>query len=40
MNLFTQIGQVLSRWLDPLAAWIVAAYAKAVAAPGVRVVEE
>jgi general secretion pathway protein L len=40
MNLFNQIGHVLSRWLDTVAAWIVAAYAKAVAAPGVRVVEE
>jgi general secretion pathway protein L len=30
---------MLSRWLDTVAAWIVAAYAKAVAAPGVRVVE-
>ena len=40
MNLFNQIGHVLSRWLDAVAAWIVAAYAKAVAAPGVRVVEE
>ena len=40
MNLFNQIGQTLSRWLDTVAAWIVAAYAKAVAAPGVRVVEE
>jgi general secretion pathway protein L len=40
MNLFNQIGHMLSRWLDTVAAWIVAAYAKAVAAPGVRVVEE
>src|ERR1043166_9336440 len=40
MNGFNQIGHVLSRWLDTVAAWIVAAYAKAVAAPGVRVVEE
>ena len=40
MNLFNQIGHVLSRWLDVVAAWIVAAYAKAVAARGVQVVEE
>jgi general secretion pathway protein L len=40
MNLFNQIGHILSRWLDTVAAWIVAAYAKAVAAPGVRVVED
>jgi general secretion pathway protein L len=40
MNFLKQIGHVLSRWLDTVAAWIVAAYAKAVAAPGVRVVEE
>jgi general secretion pathway protein L len=40
MNLFHQIGHVVSRWLDAVAAWIVAAYAKAVAAPGVRVVED
>jgi general secretion pathway protein L len=40
MNPFNQIGHVLSRWLDAVAAWIVAAYAKVVAAPGVRVVEE
>jgi general secretion pathway protein L len=40
MNLFHQIAHVLSRWLDAVAGWIVAAYAKAVAAAGVRVVEE
>jgi general secretion pathway protein L len=40
MNLLKQIRHVLSRWLDTIAAWIVATYAKVVAAPGVRVVEE
>jgi general secretion pathway protein L len=40
MNLFKQISHVLSRWLDTVAAWIVATYAKVVAARGVRVVEE
>jgi len=40
MNLLRQIGHVLSRWLDCVAAWIVATYAKIVAAPGVRVIEE
>src|ERR1700730_11083703 len=40
MNLFNQIGHVLSRWLDVVAAWIVAAYAQAVAGRGVQVVEE
>jgi len=40
MSFLHQIGRVLSRWLDTVAAWIVAAYAKVVAAPGVRVVEE
>lgn len=40
MSLLSQIRQMLSRWLDTVAAWIVAAYAKVVAAPGVRVVEE
>jgi hypothetical protein len=32
--------QALSRWLDVVAAWIVATYAKIVAAPAVRLVEE
>jgi general secretion pathway protein L len=40
MNLLNQIRQILSRWLDAVAAFIVATYAKVVAAPGVRVVEE
>lgn len=40
MNLLNQIRQMLSRWLDTVAAFIVATYAKLVAAPGVRVVEE
>jgi general secretion pathway protein L len=40
MNLLKQIRHVLSRWLDTVAAWIVATYAKVVAARGVRVVEE
>jgi general secretion pathway protein L len=40
MNLLKQISHVLSRWLDTVAAWIVATYAKVVAARGVRVVEE
>src|SRR5262249_37401574 len=40
MNFLNQIRQMLSRWLDTVAAWIVATYAKVVAAPGVRVVEE
>src|SRR5215470_2483384 len=40
MNFLNQIRQTLSRWLDTVAAWIVATYAKVVAAPGVRVVEE
>jgi general secretion pathway protein L len=40
MSFLAQIRHVLSRWLDTVAAWIVAAYAKAVAAPGVRVVQE
>jgi hypothetical protein len=40
MSLLNQIRQMLSGWLDTVAAWIVAAYAKVVAAPGVRVVEE
>jgi general secretion pathway protein L len=40
MSLLNQIGHLLSRWLDTVAAWIVATYAKVVAAPGVRVVEE
>ena len=40
MSLFNQIRQMLSRWLDTVAAWIVAIYAKVVAAPGVRVMEE
>jgi general secretion pathway protein L len=40
MSLLNQIRHMLSHWLDTIAAWIVAAYAKVVAAPGVRVVEE
>jgi general secretion pathway protein L len=40
MSLLNQTRQILSRWLDAVAAWIVAAYAKVVAAPGVRLVEE
>ena len=40
MNLLKQISHVMSRWLDTVAAWIVATYARLVAAPGVRVVEE
>jgi general secretion pathway protein L len=40
MSLLNQIRQVLSRWLDTVAAFIVATYAKVVAAPGVRVMEE
>jgi general secretion pathway protein L len=40
MSLLNQIGHLLSRWLDTVAAWIVATYAKVVAAPGVRVVED
>jgi general secretion pathway protein L len=40
MSFLNQLHQMLSRWLDAVAAWIVAAYAKVVAAPGVRVVEE
>lgn len=40
MSFLRQIGHMLSRWLDTVAAWIVAAYAKIAAAPGVRVVEE
>jgi general secretion pathway protein L len=40
MNSFRQIGQILSRWLDCVAAWIVASYAKFASAPGVRLVEE
>jgi general secretion pathway protein L len=40
MSFINQIGHVLSRWLDAVAAWIVAALVKIVAAPGVRVVEE
>ncbi|MBV8778847.1 MAG: pilus assembly protein PilN, partial [Alphaproteobacteria bacterium] len=40
MSFLNQIRQMLSRWLDTAAAWIVAAYARVVAAPGVRVVEE
>src|SRR5262249_43202371 len=40
MNLLRQIGQILSRWLDAIAAWIVATYAKLVSAPGVRLVED
>jgi general secretion pathway protein L len=40
MNFLRQITQVLSRWLDAVAAWIVATYAKLVAAPGVRLVED
>jgi general secretion pathway protein L len=39
MNLLRQIKQVLSRWLDAVAAWIVATYAKLVSAHGVRLVE-
>jgi general secretion pathway protein L len=40
MNSLRQIGQILSRWLDCVAAWIVASYAKLASAPGVRLVEE
>jgi general secretion pathway protein L len=40
MSSFRQIGQILSRWLDCVAAWIVASYAKLASAPGVRLVEE
>jgi len=40
MSLLNQIRQLLSRWLDTVAAFVVATYAQVVAAPGVRVVEE
>jgi general secretion pathway protein L len=40
MSSFRQIGQILSRWLDGVAAWIVASYAKLASARGVRLVEE
>jgi general secretion pathway protein L len=40
MSFLNQIRQALSRWLDTVAAFIVATYAKIVAAPGVRVVED
>jgi general secretion pathway protein L len=40
MSFLNQIRQALSRWLDTVAAFIVATYAKIVAAPGVRVMEE
>jgi general secretion pathway protein L len=40
MNLLRQISHGLSRWIDCVAAWIVAAYAKVVSAPGVQLVEE
>jgi general secretion pathway protein L len=40
MTFLRQIGHGLSRWIDCVAAWIVAAYAKVVAAPAVQLTEE
>jgi general secretion pathway protein L len=40
MTFLRQIGHALSRWIDCVAAWIVATSAKFVSAPGVRLVEE
>ena len=40
MTFLRQISRVLSRWIDCVAAWIVAASAKLVSAPGVQLHEE
>lgn len=39
MTFLRNIGQALSRWLDCVAAWIVATYARLASAPGVRLTE-
>jgi general secretion pathway protein L len=40
MTFLRQIARALSRWMDSVAAWIVAASAKLASAPGVQLVEE
>ena len=40
MTLLRQISQGVSRWIDGVAAWIVATYAKVVSAPDVQLTEE
>ncbi|HEV3183503.1 MAG TPA: PilN domain-containing protein [Xanthobacteraceae bacterium] len=40
MPFLRQISHGLSRWIDCVAGWIVAAYAKVVAAPAVQLTEE
>jgi general secretion pathway protein L len=40
MSFLRQISRGLSRWIDCVAAWIIARYAKMVSAPAVRLTEE